>query len=152
MIPRAIRATALLAVVLYGCGRPIPAGKTDYVGEWRGQDMYLLITRDGTVEYERGNKRGAETAITEPIRSVDGERVEHLIAAEADDHAALLAAIRPVGGLDLARRGQGERPAARGRCLHDVERPPVGGEPDPVRPLERKDRLADHRAVGLRVV
>ena len=33
----------------------------------------LLITRDGTVEYERRGKRGAETSITAPIRSFKGD-------------------------------------------------------------------------------
>ena len=84
--------------------------------------------------------------------AVHGERVEHLVAAEPDDDRALLAAVRPVRGLDLAGPGEPERPAARGRRLDHVERPLVGREPDAVRALEREDGLLDHRAVGLRVV
>src|SRR5207245_6906728 len=68
------------------------------------------------------------------------------------DDRALLAPIRAVRRLDLAGRRELERPAARGRRLDDVERSFVRREPDPVRPLEREDRLLDHRAVGLRVV
>src|SRR5439155_3742652 len=76
----------------------------------------------------------------------------HLIAAEADDDPALLAAIRSVRGLDLSRAGQGERPAPGRRRLDDVERLLVGRQPDAVRSLEREDRFLDQRAVGLRVV
>src|SRR5882724_12817646 len=51
---------------------------------------------------------------------VDGERIEHLVAAEPDHDPALLATIRSVGRLDLARRGELESPAAGGGRLHDV--------------------------------
>ena len=57
---------------------------------------------------------------------IDGQRIEHLIAAQTGDHAALLAAVGTVGRLDLARRGEVEAPATRGRRLDDVERLFVG--------------------------
>src|SRR5262249_7040446 len=84
--------------------------------------------------------------------TVDRQRVEHLVPAQSRHYAALLASIRPVGGLDHAGRGETERPAAgRGR-LDDVERLLVRREPDAVRPLQRGDGLADHGAPGVRVV
>ena len=48
---RAISALSLLALILCGCGKPVPAEKADYVGEWRAPEMYLLITSDGSVKY-----------------------------------------------------------------------------------------------------
>ena len=47
---------------------------------------------------------------------------------------------------------ESERPAPRRRRLDDVEACARRDEPDPVQPLQREDRLLDHRAVGLRVV
>src|SRR6185295_4581862 len=83
---------------------------------------------------------------------VHGERVEHLVAAKADDDLALLAAVRPVRGLDAAGTREPERPAPRRRRLDHVERPVVGRQPDPVGPLEREDGLLDPRAVRPGVV
>ena len=85
-------------------------------------------------------------------RRIDGQRIEHLVAAEARDHAALLAAIGTVGVLDDAGRGEVEGPAARGRRLDHVERLAVGREAAAVGPLQREDLLLDLRAVGLGVV
>ena len=44
MSARPVLAAALLALVFYGCGSPIPAAKSEYGGDGRGQDMWLLIT------------------------------------------------------------------------------------------------------------
>jgi len=43
----------LLAALLVGCGKPVPAEKVEYVGDWRAEQMRLLITRDGSVVYKR---------------------------------------------------------------------------------------------------
>ncbi len=53
--------------------------------------------------------------------AVDRERVEHLVAAEPDEHGALLAAVGAVRRFDLAGRREPERPPAHGRRLDDVE-------------------------------
>src|SRR6185436_20613089 len=67
-------AVALLAALLCGCGQPVPAEKSSYVGEWqeRKQTMYLLITQDGSIRYKR-LKGGASTSIEAPIRSFEGD-------------------------------------------------------------------------------
>ena len=64
----------MLAVVgvLAGCAKPVPQEKADYVGEWRGRAMALLITQDGSVAYER-IKGGARTKITGPIQGFKGD-------------------------------------------------------------------------------
>ena len=53
--------------------------------------------------------------------AVDRERVEHLVAAEPNEHGALLAAVGAVRRFDLAGRREPERPPAHGRRLDDVE-------------------------------
>jgi hypothetical protein len=65
-------AALLLALVLAACGQPVPADKADYVGDWRGQDMRLVITRDGHVNYER--RRGSSsTSVNAPLQGFDGD-------------------------------------------------------------------------------
>jgi len=46
-------------LTLSACSQPIPESRLDYVGDWQGNDMSLLIFRDGTVEYERINGRSS---------------------------------------------------------------------------------------------
>ena len=49
--------TVLLVLVLslLGCGKPVPAEKSAYVGAWQGNSMDLAITQDGSVRYKRIN-------------------------------------------------------------------------------------------------
>ena len=68
---RAIPTILLLTLFLYGCGKPVPADKSNYVGQWRAPGMYLLITKDGSVEYKR-SKGGAETSISGPLQEFQG--------------------------------------------------------------------------------
>lgn len=64
-----------LALLLCACGRPVPADKADYVGDWRAPGMQLLITADGRVEYER--RRGsATTSIKAPLQRFIGDDFE----------------------------------------------------------------------------
>ena len=62
----------LLAAALSGCGKPLPADKADYAGEWQRPEMYLLITQDGSVRYKR-IKGGATTSVEGPLKSFDGD-------------------------------------------------------------------------------
>jgi hypothetical protein len=62
---------ALLLAVLAGCGEPVPADKQQYVGEWHGKDMLLLITADGNVRYKR-RKDGNSTSINAPLQRFEG--------------------------------------------------------------------------------
>lgn len=62
----------LLAVLLFGCGKPVPPEKAAYVGEWKAPGMYLLVTQDGSVKYER-LKAGASTSVTGPLQGFEGD-------------------------------------------------------------------------------
>ncbi|HRQ65085.1 MAG TPA: hypothetical protein PKZ76_09520 [Xanthomonadaceae bacterium] len=64
-----------LLLVLGGCGQPVPAERSDYVGEWQNPAMYLLITQDGSVRYRR-IRGGATTSIDGPLRGFDGDHFE----------------------------------------------------------------------------
>jgi hypothetical protein len=70
------RSAAIVALAsclcLLACGTPVPSDKIDYVGEWRGQGMYLLILQDGSVEYRR-LKGGATTEVTGPLQAFEGD-------------------------------------------------------------------------------
>jgi hypothetical protein len=71
MTPNTIRRIlpgAVLALILIGCAQPVPPDKSNYVGEWKSKEMYLLILQDGSVKYER-LKGGATTRITGPLRT-----------------------------------------------------------------------------------
>jgi hypothetical protein len=61
-----------LLLALAGCAQPVPADKFHYVGEWKAPGMYLLITQDGSVQYER-IKGGAKTTVTGPIQKYEGD-------------------------------------------------------------------------------
>jgi hypothetical protein len=61
----------LLALLLAGCGKPVPMEKVDYVGEWQEKTMYLLITQDGTVSYKRV-KGGTTTSVNGPLKAFEG--------------------------------------------------------------------------------
>jgi len=65
---------ALSAALLCGCGRPVPADKSSYVGEWQARKptMYLLINQDGSIKYKRV-ERGGSTTIEAPIKSFEGD-------------------------------------------------------------------------------
>ena len=67
--------TALvLALVLAGCGKPVPPEKAAYVGEWQEKTMYLLIAQDGSVRYKRV-KGSVTTSVEGPIKAFEGDNV-----------------------------------------------------------------------------
>ncbi len=65
----------LLALSLFGCGKPVPPEKSAYVREWQEKTMYLLITQDGSVRYKR-LKGGASTKIEGPLKRFQGDNFE----------------------------------------------------------------------------
>jgi hypothetical protein len=61
-----------LCLLLSACGTPVPEDKIAYVGEWKAPQMYLLITKDGSVAYER-LKGGATVSVNGPLQKFDGD-------------------------------------------------------------------------------
>jgi hypothetical protein len=72
MNPSNFIVTLLLVLGLSACAKPVPSDKAAYVGEWREQSMYLLITQDGSVRYKR-LKGGVSTSIEAPLQRFDGD-------------------------------------------------------------------------------
>ena len=69
---RWILLSMMLIATLAGCGKPVPAAKSAYVGEWQRPEMYLLITQDGGVKYKRLKGSGT-TSIDGPLQGFDGD-------------------------------------------------------------------------------
>ena len=63
---------ALLALLLAGCAKPVPAERAAYVGEWHGTAMGLLITQDGSVAYKR-LEGGVSKSINGPLKEFQGD-------------------------------------------------------------------------------
>jgi hypothetical protein len=72
--PKVLFLLALLGS-LAGCGKPVPAEKSAYVGEWQEKSMSLLIMQDGSVRYKR-LKDGAETSVEGPLKGFTGNNFE----------------------------------------------------------------------------
>jgi hypothetical protein len=72
-----LKITILLLFVfsLLACGKPVPAEKSAYVGEWQDKTMYLLITQDGSIRYKR-LKGGVTNSIEAPLKGFDGNNFE----------------------------------------------------------------------------
>lgn len=64
-------ALALAALLLGGCGQPVPSDKAEYVGQWRAEQMTLRISADGRVDYRRVNG-GSSTRISAPLQGFEG--------------------------------------------------------------------------------
>ena len=59
-------------ILLSGCADPLPEDRLDYVGEWRSNEMGLLILADGSVSYKR-LKGGATTSVSGPLKRFEGD-------------------------------------------------------------------------------
>lgn len=64
-----------LLVALGGCAEPVPPEKSAYVGEWQDKTMYLLITQDGSVRYER-LEGGVSKSVNGPLKAFDGDNFD----------------------------------------------------------------------------
>ena len=62
---------SFLALLLWGCGKPLPPDKVSYSGVWESPGMALLITLDGTVSYKR-LKNGGTVSVNGPIQTFEG--------------------------------------------------------------------------------
>ena len=108
-------AAIFLASLLIGCGQPLPADKSAYAGEWRGQDMSLRIMSDGRVEYRR-RTGGGNTSINAPIQRFEGD---NFVVGLGPFNTTFVVAKPPhldgglwkmtVDGVDLVRSGGDER-------------------------------------------
>jgi hypothetical protein len=67
--------TLALLGSLLGCNQSVPPEKTSYVGEWKDVTMQLLITRDGSVKYERV-KGATTTKVSGPLKGFVGNDFE----------------------------------------------------------------------------
>lgn len=64
-----------LLVSLLGCGNPVPPEKAAYVGEWRAENMYLVITQKGSIQYQR-LKGGTTVSLNGPLKGFDGDNIQ----------------------------------------------------------------------------
>ena len=67
-------ATFVAAVLLLAAcsGTPLPADKAAYAGDWRAQNMRIVITPEGHVSYER--RDGATSkSINAPLKRFEGD-------------------------------------------------------------------------------
>jgi hypothetical protein len=74
---RLLKPLILLTVLssIAACGRPVPQDKSSYVGEWQEKTMYLLITKDGSVQYKR-LKEGGTTSVQAPLKGFTGDNFD----------------------------------------------------------------------------
>lgn len=61
-----------LLLALSACSKPLPADKSRYAGHWTGQDVVLVISADGTVNYQRRHDKGT-TSVNAPIIRFEGD-------------------------------------------------------------------------------
>lgn len=69
-----IAAAVLLVslLMLSACGQAVPDNKAAYVGDWRGPNMTLALTKDGRISYKRV-KGTSTTTINAPLRRFEGD-------------------------------------------------------------------------------
>ena len=61
------------ALLVAACsGTPLPADKASYAGDWRAQNMRLVITPDGMVSYERQDGATSKS-INAPLKRFEGD-------------------------------------------------------------------------------
>jgi len=93
-----------------GCAQPLPEDRLNYVGDWRSEDMQLVIFADGRVEYQRV-QGGMTTSIHAPLKdfSDDGFTAGLLFATTTFDvtvppHEVNGAWKMTVDGVELTRK------------------------------------------------
>lgn len=65
---------AACLALLAGCGKPVPADRIAYVGDWQAPDMRLAISADGRVLYKR-RKGSSTTSLDVPLQRFEGHNV-----------------------------------------------------------------------------
>jgi hypothetical protein len=71
--PLAATLLLALALLLAGCGDPLPQDKMEYAGDWRARDMQLVITPGGRCQYKRRREGGNSNSISAPIQRFEGD-------------------------------------------------------------------------------
>ncbi len=67
------RAAAIAAaLVVSACGKPVPAEKANYVGQWRSETMVLDISQEGRVAYKRV-RGSSSTSVDGPLQRFEGD-------------------------------------------------------------------------------
>jgi hypothetical protein len=61
----------VVAALLASCSEPIPPEKLGYAGEWRGENVLLVITLEGGVAYKRQDGKSS-VSINAPIQRFEG--------------------------------------------------------------------------------
>jgi hypothetical protein len=104
---------ALMAVILAGCGKPIPAERSAYIGDWRASQMLVLITADGYVNYER-REGNVTTKVNAPLKRFEGDDFvvgfgpfETTFVVTSPPRAKAGTWTMTVDGVELRRAGQG---------------------------------------------
>lgn len=59
-------------LLMAACSEPIPPEKLAYAGEWRGGNVHLVITPEGSVQYERRDG-AANISVSAPIQRFEGD-------------------------------------------------------------------------------
>jgi hypothetical protein len=72
---RKFAAILFLSLCLCACGIAIPPEKSTYVGQWKAENMSLLITEHGYVQYQRSGKKG-NVSIEGYLQNFDGNDFE----------------------------------------------------------------------------
>lgn len=68
----ALAFVASCALLLAACSDPLPQGRLGYAGEWRAPGVYLLVTPEGRVDYQRRRGTG-NVSIQAPIKAFEGD-------------------------------------------------------------------------------
>lgn len=66
---------SILILFLVGCAEPVPQEKLKYVGEWKALGANLLITKDGSFEFEK-YKESVKTSISAPLKKITDDTIE----------------------------------------------------------------------------
>ena len=109
---RRILMLAAIAVLLAGCGKPVPPEKAAYVGEWQEKTMYLVISQDGSVRYKRV-KGGVSSSVEGPLKGFHGDNFDVGIAMMSTTFVVSKAAVQDgkkwkmvVDGVELTKTSQ----------------------------------------------
>jgi hypothetical protein len=104
--------------MLAACGKPVPADKADFVGEWSSANMALAISADGKVHYSRVD--GAKTtSLDAPLKGFGADGFDvgigpmstHFVVTQAP-HQEGGRWLMTVDGVELSRPSTGAAPTA----------------------------------------